>query len=313
MTENGRSSGWGFNFLNHPEKITMQKWAKDSRPFISISCITFNHEKFIRNALDGILMQETTFPVEILIHDDASTDNTSKIIQEYERKYPDIINPIYQSENQYSKNIRIGPNFQYPRVKGKYYAPCEGDDYWIDPYKLQKQVDFLEANLEYVICGHDRRRVDEHNQVILETEKLYGPIKLYTQCVVFRSAYLEDFSKYIAPKLTIGDFPLFLYLSIYGKSKVLDFIGACYRVSDSGVWGKKGLEERFERRLPSYDALEIYFKKHNHNKQLRILYSYKERSHLKYLIFLIKRGQFLKGCLIGLKVLEYKFKRGFTR
>ena len=106
------------------------------KPLVSISCIAYNHESYIRQCLDGFLMQKTTFSFEILIHDDASTDNTTDIIREYERKYPDIIKPIYQKENQYSKGIPISATFNWPRAKGKYIAMCEGDDYWTDPLKI---------------------------------------------------------------------------------------------------------------------------------------------------------------------------------
>src|SRR5690606_15609661 len=107
---------------------------------VSICCITYNHEPFIRQCLDGFLMQQGDFEYEILIHDDASTDGTTKIIQEYELKYPEIIKPIIQTQNQYSQGVR-GINFIYnfPRAKGEYIAMCEGDDYWTDPLKLQKQ------------------------------------------------------------------------------------------------------------------------------------------------------------------------------
>lgn len=100
-------------------------------------------------------MQKTNFPFEILIHDDASVDNTQNIIKNYELKHSDIIKPIYQKENQYSKGIGVSRVYQFPRAKGKYIAMCEGDDYWIDPYKLQKQVDFLETHPEYVFSFHD--------------------------------------------------------------------------------------------------------------------------------------------------------------
>lgn len=132
-----------------------QKWANDTFPLVSISCITYNHEAFIRDAIEAFLMQKTTFPVEILIHDDASTDGTPRIIREYEEKYPNLIFPIYQTENLYSQGTKISINFQYPRARGKYIAYCEGDDYWADPLKLQKQVDFLEANDEYSFCSHN--------------------------------------------------------------------------------------------------------------------------------------------------------------
>ncbi len=132
-----------------------------TKPLVSISCVTYNHEKYVRDAIESFLMQKFTFPVEILIHDDASTDRTAEIIREYEKKHPDLIFPIFQSENQYSKGVKISFTYQYPRARGKYIALCEGDDYWTDPLKLQKQVDFLEENPEYVMCAHNTLRVFE--------------------------------------------------------------------------------------------------------------------------------------------------------
>lgn len=135
------------HFLEEPVKITEQNWDAGAKPVVSISCVTYNHEKFISDAIDGFLMQKTTFPVEILIHDDASTDHTASIIQTYEEKYPQLIKVIYQTENQYQlKGPAILTQIQHSRAKGKYYAPCNGDDYWTDPLKLQKQVEFLEKN-----------------------------------------------------------------------------------------------------------------------------------------------------------------------
>src|SRR5690554_1582208 len=104
-----------------------------STPVVSICCITFNHGKFIREALEGFLSQKTNFCFEVLIHDDASTDDTATIIKEYASRFPNIIKPIFQKENQYSKGIRgMNRRFNFPRAKGKYIAMCEGDDYWID-------------------------------------------------------------------------------------------------------------------------------------------------------------------------------------
>lgn len=119
---------------------------------VSVICNAYNHEPYISKCLDGLVMQITNFRYEILIHDDASRDRTAEIIREYEKRYPEIIKPIYQTENQYSKG-GIG-KFQYPRAKGKYIAFCEGDDYWTDSYKLQKQFDALEAHPEVDMCAH---------------------------------------------------------------------------------------------------------------------------------------------------------------
>ena len=120
---------------------------------VSVICNTYNHGPYVRDALEGFVTQQTNFPFEVLVHDDASTDNTADIIREYEAKYPEIIKPIYQTENQYSQKVRIDRTFQIPRITGKYVAVCEGDDYWTDPMKLQKQVDFLESHPDYSLCA----------------------------------------------------------------------------------------------------------------------------------------------------------------
>jgi len=124
-------------------------------PLVSIVCNTYNHESYIRLALEGFLSQKVDFPIEILIHDDASTDGTAEIIKEYELKYPELIFAFYQKENKKSKGIKPFPAYQLPRARGKYIAACEGDDYWTSPVKLQEQVDFLENNHDYAICFHE--------------------------------------------------------------------------------------------------------------------------------------------------------------
>ena len=111
---------------------------------VSICCITYNQEEYIRDALDGFLSQETDFSYEVLIHDDASTDGTADIIREYARQYPEIIKPILQTENQYAKGLtNVSGTYNFPRAKGRYIAMCEGDDYWTDPHKLQRQRNIL--------------------------------------------------------------------------------------------------------------------------------------------------------------------------
>ena len=116
---------------------------------LSIVCTAYNHEKYIRSALDGFVMQKTNFAFEAIVHDDASTDGTADIIREYAKKYPDIIVPIIQTENQHSKKVQITREIIFPMIKGKYIAFCEGDDYWTDPYKLQK----WKEPIYYIIDG----------------------------------------------------------------------------------------------------------------------------------------------------------------
>lgn len=123
-------------------------------PLVSICCIAYNHEEYLRQSIESFLMQETSFPYEIVIHDDASTDGTANIIREYEEKYPEIIRPIYQTENQYSKENMLPFLTTLRAAKGKFIAICEGDDYWTDPLKLQKQIAEMMRNPDCAISFH---------------------------------------------------------------------------------------------------------------------------------------------------------------
>lgn len=128
---------------------------------VSICCMTYNHEAYIRDALNGFVRQKTNFPFEIIVHDDASTDKTAEIIREYEKRFPEVIKPIYQKDNQYSKRKKIFNDIVLPKASGKYIALCEGDDYWADEYKLQKQVDYMESHPDCTICFSNAYEEDQ--------------------------------------------------------------------------------------------------------------------------------------------------------
>ena len=132
----------------------MRELLEKTEPKVSVAIITYNHEPYIRKAIDGVLMQEVDFPIEIIIHDDASTDKTSAIVSEYARRYPNMITAVCQRENQKSRGRRPLVDFVLPRCRGKYIALCEGDDYWTNSHKLQQQVDFLDAHPTYSGCAH---------------------------------------------------------------------------------------------------------------------------------------------------------------
>lgn len=120
---------------------------------VSVYCMTYNHVDIISKAIDGFVMQKTNFPFEVWVHDDCSTDGTIDVLKEYESKYPDLIHVVYEEENMYSKGYGIFALMK-PYIVGKYHAMCEGDDYWTDPYKLQKQYDFMEENPDVALCVH---------------------------------------------------------------------------------------------------------------------------------------------------------------
>ena len=223
-----------------------------SKPLVSIDCITYNHEGFISDALEGFLMQKTDFKFEIIIHDDASTDQTANIIRKYEKKYPEIIQPIYQKENQYSQGVEISMQFQFPRARGKYIAICEGDDYWTDPYKLQKQVDFLEAHPDYglIHCNFDKlyeksgklvQNTNKNNRMLNSSkiDNFNGLLKyqfsIGTLTVMARTQLLSkainniNFSKYL-----MTDLPLWLEISQLTKIHYLrDSVGVYRKVQGS--------------------------------------------------------------------------------
>ncbi len=115
-------------------------------PMVSICCAVYNHASYIAQALDSFLSQERDFAIEILVHDDASTDGTQAILRDYAARYPDVVKPLFETENQYSKGVAIDPTYNYSRAQGKYIALCEGDDFWCDPQKLQKQVAYMESH-----------------------------------------------------------------------------------------------------------------------------------------------------------------------
>lgn len=144
---------------------------QNNQCFVAIRCLVYNHEPYLRECLDGFIKQQTNFKFVAIVHDDASTDKSADIIREYEEKYPDIIKPIYETENQYSKqNGSLGQivNTAIKATGAKYTALCEGDDYWTDPLKLQKQVDFLESNPEYSFCCHRFNILQECTKTFLK-------------------------------------------------------------------------------------------------------------------------------------------------
>lgn len=135
---------------------------KEEKPLVAIHCMVYNHAPFLRECFEGFVMQQTTFPFVAIVHDDASTDNSADIIREYEAKYPHIFKPIYQTVNQYSipgvSVMRIIDN-AIKQSGAKYIAMCEGDDYWTDPMKLQRQVDFLEKHPDYSLSAENATRI----------------------------------------------------------------------------------------------------------------------------------------------------------
>lgn len=146
---------------------------REDEIMVSVLMFVYNHEKYLRKALESVIRQETDFRYEIIVHDDASTDGSAEIIKAYARKYPDLFVPILQEENQMQQGISIVDEYLMPRVKGKYIAHCEGDDFWTKREKLQVQVEFLEEHEEYAGIAHNCQVVDERGRQRKPVEKFW--------------------------------------------------------------------------------------------------------------------------------------------
>lgn len=211
---------------------------------VTIRCLVYNHEPYIRQCLEGFVMQKTNFPFEAIVHDDASTDGSAAVIKEYAEKYPDIIKPIYETENQYSKHDGSLRRIMDSHTRGKYIAYCEGDDYWTDPLKLQKQVDFLEGHPEYGLCYTNYETLYDSKKQIVPApssnrnsgyifEELLQRNFIVTATVLFRANVYYLASKRImeyAQSWLMGDYPLWLEIAKDWKIKYLRDCTTRYRV-----------------------------------------------------------------------------------
>lgn len=232
------------------EQDIMKNWGAIAPPVVSVCCTTYNHENYISEAIDGFLIQETNFPFEIIIRDDCSTDKTASIVRAYVEKYPKIIKPIYETENQYSKGVKPMPEV-FKRAIGKYFALCEGDDYWTDPLKLQKQVDFLEDNPEYVITysraqAFDMNGNQDKNIGVtrdIDSIELKKCISIATLTVCFRSVLKEIPPEFLCAR--IGDLFTWSLLGHYGKGKYLSNIKPSkYRMHEGGIFSQQNKKHK---------------------------------------------------------------------
>ena len=214
---------------------------------VSVICLCYNHENYIKDALDGFVKQKTTFPFEVLIHDDASTDKSAEIIREYEAKYPDIIKPTYQTENQHSQGVKIVKTFLWPKIRGKYIAFCEGDDFWTDENKLQKQVDFLEANPDYTVCVHNTifcdMKTDEQkvwypteNREITAEDAILGRRTYHLSSVLVKTDFYFAKPAWAFMIHGVGDLPSVIYHSLSGRVMYFGDVMSFYRCGVSGSW-----------------------------------------------------------------------------
>ncbi len=281
---------------------------KNQIPLVSIICLTYNHAAYIRECLDGFLMQKTDFPIEVIIHDDASTDGTTEIIHEYAEKYPNIIKPIIQIENQYSKHHNFGKimSICFDMANGEYLAYCEGDDYWIDECKLKKQIDFLQKNPDYGLVHTNVYIADYKKNFKPETKnKSYVPdgvvyreiLKnnfISTLTVVFRKELVKYLYREVLP-IPFWDRIMWICLSrhtkfhyIQDRTSVYRILensathGDFYKVLETETTGTKDLIEFLNRNNISQQDINIFYVPRA-RKLLRLSYLAKDKNAvLKY-------------------------------
>jgi glycosyltransferase involved in cell wall biosynthesis len=237
------------------------------KPKVSVIMITYGHEKYIQEAIEGIFLQKTDFLVELIIANDKSPDSSHKIITQAIKACPSNISVNYiLNEN----NLGANANYlnAYSKTEGEYIASCEGDDFWTDPLKLQKQIDFLENNSDYSIAFHKVEGIGSENadNAIFknpEIEKDYTLENLsegnfiHTPSVVFRKN-LDKLPDWIS-FCPIGDYPLYMINSTFGKIKYFPETMAAYRVG-SGVWSTTSLLHQVLNIMYTLKFLIEYFK-----------------------------------------------------
>lgn len=240
---------------------------------VSVCCITYNHEKYIAQALDSFLMQETNFKFEILIGEDGSSDNTKAIIQDYCSRYPGIIKLISHEVNVGAIRNQIGV---LAAAKGKYIAMCDGDDFWTDAFKLQKQVDFLEGNEDYVICCHHTEVIDDQDKTVyvkdypVELEFDYKDVLLgkreETRIVSLMMRNIKEITKVTEQSWYLDTYGTDTLLKLYAvantgkKIYVLPDVMACYRFHTGGIWSMIDPKVRKSRMISDFNLTIKNFK-----------------------------------------------------
>ena len=224
----------------------------ETSPTVSVLISTYNHGPFIAEAIEGALIQETSFPFEIVISDDCSTDNTREIIEDYHKRCPDKIRPLYSDTNQ---GGHVNFDRLYSEARGDFVALLEGDDYWTAPHKLQQQVGFLEENPDFAICFHnleiknDKRetkspRFTNHNDPeVSGLERITRFNYIWTVSCVFRNRLIDGVPPWVH-SLPLGDWPLVVLLAEKGKIRYMDEVMGVYRVHGGGVWSRQPKQKR---------------------------------------------------------------------
>ncbi|WP_111414173.1 glycosyltransferase family 2 protein [Billgrantia lactosivorans] len=259
--------------MRESEQEIMSKWRGSiSTPLVSILCITYNHVKYIGKTIDSFLMQDLDYPFEVIVHDDASSDGTSEVLRRYQMLYPNIIKPIIQEENQFSKGVVI-INLLKKQAVGKYLAYCEGDDYWTDSSKLRRQCEYLDKHPQIVVTGHDSCSIGPDGEIIKKSrlqkrhqrdfsaeEMSTGKAWMLNLTLVFRNVDFGDIPE--SARMLNNDKFLVALLGNYGGSHFHPEIKpACHIAHAGGLWSSMELAARNEAQINSWFWIYKYYKR----------------------------------------------------
>lgn len=242
-------------------------------PLVSICVLTYNHEKYVAQMLNSMLAQKTDFPFEILIHDDASTDGTSAILKDYAKKYPDIVKPLFEEENQFSKSPikNISGIYNFPRAQGKYIAMCEGDDYWTCDTKLKQQVEYMEAHPECTLCFHSANQINDgvmskammrpyNESRVVSPEEIINKKSGYpTASLMMRADLMKALPEFYM-QAPIGDIPMQLTMAAAGYGYYIDSPMCAYRYFTEGSWSRDMFTGEYKEKQLRYrdQMLKMY-------------------------------------------------------
>lgn len=280
-------------------------------PLVSVVMITYGHENYIQQAIESVLEQQCNFAFELIIANDCSPDNTDKIVEEIIKNHPKSNLILYHN---HVKNKGIMPNFIWTleQVKGKYIAICEGDDYWNDLFKLQKQVDYLELNTDCSLCFHPSIHLNDanhdnyfiHQPANLPVDQKFGMKEailgggsfITTNSMFFHHKYIIDLPDWFL-KAPIGDLPLLLLLASKGKIGYLNEVMSTYRMMSINSWSAR-LQDIQKKKRHFFAILKMWndFDKWTNNKYHRIILRKKIINYYSYWkqILFIKKQVFLK-------------------
>ncbi|MCM1518458.1 MAG: glycosyltransferase [Pseudoflavonifractor sp.] len=226
---------------------------QSNKPLVAIWSLAYNHEPYIRDCLNGFVMQQTNFPFIAIVHDDCSTDGTTQIISEYAEKYPNIIKPIYEKENQWEKSDGSLDRIAHKALfesGAKYIALCEGDDYWTDPHKLQKQVAYMLEHPDCSICFHNvyvkYDNGDITGQLVAEegiTNRKYRNIEIFEKYICHTSSMLitenilhdEKYIRIREKNIVCGDVAISTAAATIGEAYGMSDTMSVYRRNGTGI------------------------------------------------------------------------------